>query len=197
MIPIVLFLLDIAVLVMVNTANDNLAKSVARAAASAKDTSSGEGSSATGYSAAIAAASQYAESPIISKPAGGSFLTAYSWNGLGTEDKQGTAWPASVPAPNIGDVGVVTSMTVHLPVPFPFLPNTIDFQAKAVEPVVSIAAGANAVPSGSGGPTGNQPIGGGGIGNGGMGGGAGGSGGNGGGGISPGGGSGGADKKAE
>ncbi len=207
MIPIVLFLLDIGVLVLANTSNDNLAKSVARAAASAIDTSSSQGSAPAGYTAALNAADRFNESAIISKT-GSSFVTGYCWNGLGTEDKQGTSWPNAVPAPNIGDVGVVTAMTVHLPVPFPFLPNSVDFQAKAVEPVVSIAAGASELAGGGagnggspqpnvggGGPRGGPaPAGGGlGAGGGGMGGIGGGMGGIGGGGLGAGGGGGGGD----
>lgn len=142
LIPIVLFLLDIAVLVMANTANDNLAKTVARAAASAKDSSSGVGTPSSGYTAATAAAGNFAVSDII-KPSAGSFVTGYCWNGLGSGDTQGTTWPNGVPQPNVGNVGVVTKMSVKVPVPFPFLPDTIDFQAKAVEPVVSIPAGAD------------------------------------------------------
>lgn len=140
MVPIALFLFDIAVLVMANTANDNLAKTVARAAASAKDTGTNEGTSAAGYNAATQTANSFAESGLIAKPSTGSFLAGYSWNGTGTADSQGSSWPSSIPKPSVGDVGVVTSMQVKLPVPFPFLPNTIDFQAKAVEPIVSIAA---------------------------------------------------------
>lgn len=142
LIPIVLFLLDIAVLVMANTANDNLAKTVARAAASAKDTGSGVGTAPAGYNAASTAAGTFASSDII-KPSGGSFLAAYCWNGMGSGDCQGTSWPNGIPQPNTGNVGVVTKMSVKVPVPFPFLPDTIDFQAKAVEPVVSIPAGAD------------------------------------------------------
>lgn len=141
LIPIVLFLLDIAVLVMANTANDNLAKSVCRAAASAKDTGSNLGTPDAGYNAAVAAASTFATSDII-KPGGGSFVTGYCWNGLGNNNTQG-AWPNSIPKPEVGNVGVVTTMTVKVPVPLPLLPNQIDFVAKAVEPVVSIPAGAD------------------------------------------------------
>ncbi len=137
MIPIVLFLLDIAVLVMANTANDNLAKSAARAAASAKDTSTNAGTSKAAFSAANTAANSFAESAIITKTSG-DFLTGFCWNAVGGLDNQG--WPGDAPA--MGNVGVVTSMTVKLPVPFPFLPSTVDFQAKAVEPVVSVVAGA-------------------------------------------------------
>lgn len=139
LIPIVLFLLDIAVLVMANTANDNLAKSVARAAASARG-QSGEGTAEAAIAAARTTADTMAESSIINKP-GGSFLTGFCWNQNGTPNTQGTQWPNSTPQPSQGNLAVVTSMKVRVPVPFPFLPNEIDFQAKAVEPVVSCVAG--------------------------------------------------------
>lgn len=163
MVPVALFLFDIAVLVMANTANDNLAKSVARAAASAKDTGTNEGTPLAGFNAANQIANNFAESGLIQKPSSGSFLAGYAWNGNGTADSQGSSWPSRIPTPNVGDVGVVTSMQVKLPVPFPFLPSTIDFEAKAVEPIVSIAAigaGFGDAPSGDPGrpgPTGSDP----------------------------------------
>lgn len=140
LVPIVLFLLDIAVLVMTNTANDNLAKTAARAAASAHD-GSGEGSSEAAYSAAQTTANTMAESAIITKPSGGgSFLTGFCWNEDGNLETKG-AWPSGASQPSQGNVAVVTTMTVKVPVPFPFLPSQVDFVAKACEPVVSVAAG--------------------------------------------------------
>lgn len=142
LVPIALFLLDIGVVVLGHTANDNLAKTVARAAASAKDTTYDEGTSAAGFSAAQAAAGSFAESAIITKPNGGSFLTAYCWNGVGNPQSEGLSWPGSMPQPGTGNVSVMTTMTVKMPVPFPFLPTQLDFQAAATEPIVSIVAGA-------------------------------------------------------
>lgn len=142
LVPIALFLLDIAVVVMAHTANDNLAKTVARAAASAKDQQYDEGTAAAGYAAAQQAAGTFAESAIIVKPSTGSFVTGYCWNGVGNPDSQGSTWPSGVAQPQMGNVGVMTTMTVKLPVPFPFLPSQLDFNAMAVEPVVSLVAGA-------------------------------------------------------
>lgn len=141
LIPIALFLLDIAVLVLSNTANDHLAISAARAAASGKDLSSGLGSATAGFTSAQIVSDRFASSAIINKPANSSFLTGYCWNGYGTPDVQGTVWPGNVPKPSAGSVGVITTMTVTLPVPFPLVPNSFDFQAMAVEPIVSIASG--------------------------------------------------------
>ncbi len=138
LIPIVLFLFDISVLVLANTANDNLAKTVARAAASAIDAASKEGTAQAAYSAAENAASRFAASALISKTDSGSFLTGFNWNGTGSQDNQGSSWKGE--NPEIGDVGVVTSIRVTVPVPFPFLPKSVDFDARAVEPIVSIAA---------------------------------------------------------
>lgn len=144
LIPIVLFLLDIAVLVMANTANDNLCKAACRAAASAKDTGTNLGTAKAGYDAAVAASNTFVTSDIINKPSGGtSFVTSYCWNGMGNPDLQGTSWPSGVPQPADGHVTVLTTMTVKVPVPFPGLPSTIDFHDSVTEPVVSVVIGAD------------------------------------------------------
>ncbi|MBX9569915.1 MAG: hypothetical protein K2X77_13540 [Candidatus Obscuribacterales bacterium] len=135
LIPIVLFLFDVAVLVLSNTANDNLAKSAARAAASATD-SAGKGNGDDAEKSAKAIADNFATSPIIQK-SGGSFVTGFFWNG-GSGNQVSTGDPIT-PAPGDGQVAVITTMRVVLPVPFPFLPAHTDFKAKAVEPIVSIA----------------------------------------------------------
>ena len=136
LIPIVLFLFDVAVLVLSNTANDNLAKSAARAAASATD-GSGKGDGDEAEKAAKSIANNFAESPLIKKSDGTDFVTGFHWNG-GTGNKSVTGGEAITPAPGDGQVAVITTMRVFLPVPFPFLPEKQDFKAKAVEPIVSI-----------------------------------------------------------
>lgn len=141
LIPIALFLIDIGAVVLGNIANDQLAKTAARAAGSATDPSLQSGTAIAGYNAALTATQGFAESPIINKPAGGSFLTAYCWNGYGTPDFQSSPWPGGTPPPSIGDVAVITTMKIKLPIPFPFLPEFFEFKAKNVEPIVSIAAG--------------------------------------------------------
>ncbi|MBX9685613.1 MAG: hypothetical protein K2X27_02860 [Candidatus Obscuribacterales bacterium] len=134
LVPIVLFLFDVAVLVLCNTANDNLAKSCCRAAASAVDTATNTGTADKAYDAANAIADSFAVSSIIEKP-GASFLTGFSYND-GTVTPKGT--PPDPPAAT-GQVICVTTMRVKVPVPFPFIPSQVDFQAKDVEPIVSIA----------------------------------------------------------
>ncbi len=143
LVPIVLFLFDIAVLVLCNTANDNLAKSSCRAAASAVN-GSGTGDAPSAFQSAKQVADSFNSSSIIGK-SGDSFLTGFSYNATGTADSGGGTWPGPItgnqnpPAPASGQVACITSMRVTLPVPFPFLPSKWDFQSKDVEPIVSIA----------------------------------------------------------
>lgn len=138
LVPIALFLLDILVICFANIANDNLAKSSARAAASAVS-SDGIGTAEVAFDSASLASSSLAESGIIKKPSGGSFLTGFCWNADGVP--QTRSWPSATGMPSVGDLGVITSVEVHLPIPFPFLPSSYTFRAKAVEPIVSIASG--------------------------------------------------------
>lgn len=145
LVPIVLFLFDIAVLVLCNTANDNLAKSSCRAAASAVN-NAGTGDATSAYNAAKQVADSFATSAIIGKSSGGSFLTGFSFNKSGSPEYGNGTWPGIItggqsppPEPNAGQVACITSMKVTVPVPFPFLPDKWDFQSKDVEPIVSIA----------------------------------------------------------
>jgi hypothetical protein len=165
LIPVVLFLFDVETLVMSNIAIDNLAKCSARAAASAADQSSNMGTAKSGYDAALAAAQSMAESGVVSKPQScGSFVTGFCWNASGVPDYQGTSWPSDAAVPTSGDVGVVTSMTVKLPVPFPCIPAQMDMHALAIEPVVSMVGSNSGLEPGGGG---GGPVGGGGGGGGG------------------------------
>lgn len=148
LVPIVLFLLDMAVIVLANMANDNLAKTCCRAAASATDTSvtPNVGTYNAANTAATQAASGFASSAIIN-PQGASFLTALSYNPSGTAT--GTwpgpgfaASPGGAPTtPTQGQVGAITTMVVTLPVPFPAVPPTFTFNASDFEPIVSIQPG--------------------------------------------------------
>lgn len=144
LVPIVLFLFDVAVLVLANTANDNLAKSSCRAAASATN-ASGTGDATSAFTSATSVADSFATSAIIGK-SGGSFLSGFSYNSNGTPNSAGGQWPGPItagagtpPVPANGQVACITSMRVTVPVPFPFLPANWDFQSKDVEPIVSIA----------------------------------------------------------
>ena len=137
LIPIVLFLFDVAVLVLSNTANDNLAKSACRAAASATKAGATTGDSGSAFTAATTIADNFSKSSIIN-PKGGSFLTGFSYNATGAVETGGGA-AVPDPQPNTGQVACVTTMVVTLPVPFPFIDSNIPFQAKDVEPIVSIS----------------------------------------------------------
>lgn len=160
LIPIVLFLFDIASLVLANIANDNLAKSCARAAASAVG-SEGFGTSELALKAARNTAEMHAESSLIGKT-GASFVTGFYWNSnasppvvtgstlisVGAGSMETPMWPDGVEKPVAGDLGVITTMRVKLPVPFPLVPDSFEFRAKAVEPIVSLPASAGSLGSG-------------------------------------------------
>ncbi len=141
LVPIALFLFDVATLVTVEISNDNLAKSMARAAGSAVDTGLGTGTAAAGFNAANNTARSFGTSSIIKHPNGGSFLTGYSWNAYGSANSAGSTWPSELPTPTLGSVGVVTTMKVNLPIPFPFLPKSIELKSKCIDSIVSVAAG--------------------------------------------------------
>lgn len=135
MIPIVLFLFDVAVLVMGNTANDNLAKSACRAAASATANVGGvpTGTKDAALTAAEKVVSCFASSNILQCKG----LTNMCFDAV---DAKGS-WPSGAqdpPRPAAGQVGCITTMTVKAPVPFPCF-EKFDFRAVDVEPIVSIA----------------------------------------------------------
>ncbi len=131
LIPIVLFLFDVAVLILANTANDNLCKNAARAAASATDVS-GYGNSGAAGTAATNIVNKFAVSGLIPVRT----LNLVDWNG--TVAISAGSLPGSIgPTSAAGQVYVVTSMDVQPPVPFPGVDRRT-FYAKAVEPIVSI-----------------------------------------------------------
>jgi Flp pilus assembly protein TadG len=152
LIPMVLFLFDVAFLVLTNSANDTLAKSAARAAASAtvQQNNNGVVSEVGNYDQAFIAARtictkfQPGNANLV-KPAAtsvnGTFLRYAEWNsstgGFKTiGSKPGNASGQTPP----GQVTVITTMLVKLPVPFPGpLSNFIEFNAQATEPIVSLA----------------------------------------------------------
>lgn len=138
LIPIVLFLFDVAALVLANSANDNLAKHCARAAASATN-AAGTGDGNAAQAAAVRISNNFATSLIIKKPTtggvGGSYVTFFDWAGP-TRVTAGTNEGGAPPAAN-GQVVVISTMLVNMPVPFPFFQEA-HFRARAVEPIVSI-----------------------------------------------------------
>ena len=111
-IPILLFLVDCAAVVVAQTSNDALAKHACRAAAECTD-------AVSGAAAATAVITQY--------NSGHPTLTT---NAQCTTVGSGTGgWQ---------DVKVNTTLTVVMPVPIPFSGiNNLTFQAQAAEPVVS------------------------------------------------------------
>jgi hypothetical protein len=138
LIPIVLFLFDVAVLVLGNTANDNLAKNAARAAASAAD-ATGQGQAAQAFQAAGATIQRFATSSII--PTVQLVNVNYEGNSggggapLGQSGAPTSAAPAN-PNPGPGLVSVMVRMDIQPPVPFPGVDKRT-FYARAVEPIVS------------------------------------------------------------
>lgn len=165
LVPIVLFLLDMAVIHLAKMANNNLAKTCARAAASATDNTVTPpiGDVSAANTAAISAAASFAPSAIIN-PSGGpgtSFLTGFGYlpplpTGTNVQTATSPMFPGTLPAgsaapaaltnaplngQSTGQVGCVTTMVVTLPVPFPLVPSTMTFVSVDVEPIVSVQPG--------------------------------------------------------
>lgn len=161
LIPIVLFMFDVAVLLICNTANDNIAKQCARAAASASpDTSAWtqatwDAQKAANYPAHRNAARNAADRVMNNfargkTGAGNGFMNSpnivrmlyYNGTTVGGFTNNGPALTGEVGAggsvnPGRGNVAIVTRINCQLPVPIPGNTNRT-FYAKAVEPIVSI-----------------------------------------------------------
>lgn len=147
LIPVVMCMLDLAALVLGCTANDNLARNAARAAAGAVDPTTGLGNSSYARSAAYLTTSRFSESQICSAPSpgdGASLLTTFSYNG-NPPDPYDANLSASAQQSNQGEVLVGTSMRVNVPAPLPFFTG-YTFTAICVQPVVSLRAVVPAVP---------------------------------------------------
>ncbi len=109
LIPIVLFLVDVAAMVVAQTENDKLAKACARAAAEFPTADPRQNTAAMG---------------VYTNQKRSSLLTP-------------TALILNNPAPPSGLVSCETTITCTLPVPVPFLGNSsVAFRAKATEPIV-------------------------------------------------------------
>jgi hypothetical protein len=147
MIPIVLFLFDVGILVLANTANDNLAKQAARAAAGATEMD------ASGNPTGTAAAAETAANGIVSKFATSGYIAKVKMAYFAYVLPPGSLTPSvikdtgagmgSVPAsaqtnPGDGNVAIVMAMEARAPVPFPGFDTTRVFWARAVEPIVSV-----------------------------------------------------------
>jgi Flp pilus assembly protein TadG len=122
-IPVLLALLDVAALVLAQTANDTLAKKCARAAATVPET----GTQAQLDTAVNEVFNEYADSSLIQKVS-----AATSRNPASS-----TAPPAGVTLPP-DSVRCDVVVKCKLPVPVPFGgPSSQNFQAYAVEPIVA------------------------------------------------------------
>lgn len=148
LIPIVLFLFDVGVLLLANTANDNLAKQAARAAASAHpepppadplanvgqyklkaEKAAGTGAGTEGVIDRYATSSKSTFMTNIRRAA-----MFYNGDVVGTTDG---GLPSNA-NPGLGNVSVTTSMSVQVPVPFPGFDTKRTFYARAVEPIVAL-----------------------------------------------------------
>jgi Flp pilus assembly protein TadG len=130
LIPIFLFLIDAASVIVAQTSNDALCKQCARAAAECSDV-------ASGTAAAQAIINNYnlgTANKLTTSSANPATCTV-----VGLPDAQGNQWQ---------NVQCNTMITVNMPVPVPFTNlNNLKFQAQSVEPVVSAMATPNGASS--------------------------------------------------
>jgi hypothetical protein len=144
MIPIVLFLFDIGVLVLANTANDNLAKQAARAAAGA--TPAGNVQPTSGNIGLFRTAAQNAATGVVTNYTNASHSAymqnvalAKMWYDGAPVAGTGQAPPGPMDQnPGRGNVCVFTRMECSPPVPFPGFNTNRTFFARAVEPIVAL-----------------------------------------------------------
>lgn len=145
MIPIVLFLFDIGVMVLANTANDNLAKQAARAAAGATPPGNPPPQPIPANIPQYQTAAKQAADQVVANYANAS-KSAYMQNVTMAKMWYNGNAVAGVNAPpgNIdlnpgpGNVAVFTHMECSPPVPFPGFNTNREFFARAVEPIVSL-----------------------------------------------------------
>lgn len=141
LIPIVLLLFDVGVLVLANTANDNLAKQAARAAAGAQGAANAAPGDASFHNNAKIAADAVLNRYVANATNNGYFAGvkrvyfAYADSGGGSPYSDGTAPGPANPGP--GNVEISTSYRVRCPVAFPGFDGDKTFVARAVEPIVS------------------------------------------------------------
>ncbi|HEY9793053.1 MAG TPA: hypothetical protein V6D22_21805 [Candidatus Obscuribacterales bacterium] len=137
MIPIVLFLFDVAVLVLANTANDNLAKQAARAAASAVDpNNANQGTATVGQAAAQNTVNHFATSGFIDNVQFAYMV--YNGSAVTVSSALGTPPALATNDPGTGNVAVTIAMEARAPVPFPGFNTQRVFWARAVEPIVAL-----------------------------------------------------------
>lgn len=143
LIPIVLFLFDIGVLILANTANDNLAKQAARAAAGATPGPNVDpadpGNLPQFENAARTAADRVVNNFKTGRTSG--YLTNIALAKIYYNGK--VIHSAIAPSggdvdPGLGNVAVFTQIIAVAPVPFPGFDTKRTFFAKAVEPIVAL-----------------------------------------------------------
>jgi hypothetical protein len=143
LIPIVLFLFDIGVLVLANTANDNLAKQCARAAAGATPAGNLDPTDPANLSqfrdAGVAAAKDVVDKFNLNRGTGylSQIVVAKVWYD-DVAAYSNVQPPAGDVSPGAGNVAVFTRLFAVAPVPFPGFDTHREFFAKAVEPIVSL-----------------------------------------------------------
>lgn len=147
LIPIVLFLFDVGILILANTANDNLAKQAARAAASAAPSPPPDPIDAAAITGQYKPLAQAAAQRVVDNyghtAGSGGFITNVTmskigYNGGAEETLNSTGGPPANVDPGQGNVSIMTHMQVRVPVPFPGFPTTKEFFARAVEPIVAL-----------------------------------------------------------
>ena len=126
LVPVVLFLFDIVSMILVQTANDALAKHAARAAAETPDPDpSNAGSYAAAQNQATNTATQVVNSFPPSRLASNPTLLVCNY----TDDRVN----------GVSQVYVRTRLSCTLPIPIPFSNiSAIDFVAEATEPIVAV-----------------------------------------------------------
>ncbi len=123
LVPIVLYLFDFAVVLMCSQLADQVAKAAARAAANQPTVGQAD-------SAAQATADKYKKQ---------AFITSLSLIAPTTNVPSGAQMGASCAYNKNDRVVVQLNMTVKLPVPLPFVNQNANFQAQAIEPIVTIS----------------------------------------------------------
>jgi len=146
LIPIVLFLFDVGVLVLANTANDTLAKQCARAAASATPPQPNDqptpGNVATFFPPAAKTAAENVVTNYAPSGKNGYLnditLAKMYYNGAVVPVTNASTPTSADTDPGPGNVACFTKVRAVAPVPFPGFDTSRIFYAKATEPIVAI-----------------------------------------------------------
>gem|GEM_PF-1748109 len=134
-IPIALFLIDVAIILTCNVTNIDICKRAARAAASVLN-NQGQPDAQTAMKTANEVVSNFTTSATIT----GVTMSYFQWtdnNGNSTNGGSGSL-PPNAATPQAGEVMVCTTMTVKPPVPFPFLPQQLSMVSQSIQPIVGL-----------------------------------------------------------